>query len=251
MLTGFVYSRHECKTLPAPLLLHHLPSHVPADTPLDLFFSAQLGPILTILERNFRKDTKELLDLKWFNLHFFVEGFKLKFKYRQFQLSPSFAGSAGLEAWHLTPWGKSFSVQRLLVHNADKRFEALAPQHKKKPYAKMCTEPACNKAATVTYQLSNVVLEKEHTALSCYASSVSDTLLTCIRSLSLALPENSKFFSAYLKQIAPKVSLPYSIQWLNPYLLNATIYSTISCKQKEKKNTSKNNTWFFKGFLIQ
>lgn len=87
---------------------------------------------------------------------------------------------------------------------------ALVPQHKKATQ-KPCAEPACNNKATVTHQLSNAVLEKEHTALPCYAAQGWATLLTLtyMRSLSPVLPGNSKFFSVYLKQIAPKISLPY------------------------------------------
>lgn len=96
-----------------------------------------------------------------------------------------------------------------------------------KSYTKACAEPACNNKATVTHQLSNAVLEKEHTALPCYAAQGLAALLTLtyMRSLSPVLPGYSKFFSAYLKQIAPKISLSCRTQWLSPHLLNVTRYT--------------------------
>lgn len=76
---------------------------------------------------------------------------------------------------------------------------ALVPQHKKATQ-KHVAEPACNKKATVTHQLSNAVLEKEHTALPCYAAQGSATLLTLtyMRNLSPALPGNSLNSSVFI-----------------------------------------------------
>lgn len=65
---GFVYSRRTCKTtstITAPALMClGEPMALLADMPLDYFFFPPLGSILTILERNFRKDTEKLSDLK-------------------------------------------------------------------------------------------------------------------------------------------------------------------------------------------
>lgn len=100
-------------------------------------------------------------------------------EYRQFQLGASFAGPAGLD--HSI---SHFSVKVLykgcsFTMWTRPRFELPST---KNPYTKPRAEPAGNNKATVTHQLSNAVLEKEHTALPCYASKVLDTLVTCIRS---------------------------------------------------------------------
>ena len=78
--------------------------------------------------------------------------------------------SAGPEAQHLTPRGERFFCKNAAGSQCgqDPGLRPWLPGTKK-AYTKTCAEPACNNKATVTDQLSNAVLQKEHTALPCYA----------------------------------------------------------------------------------
>lgn len=106
---------------------------------------------------------------------FLCEGFKLQLEDRPFQLSPPFAESVGLVP-HLR--GEAVPCKGCYFTHVDKARVGGLGSPAQKSYTKTCTEPACNNKATVTHQLSNAVLEKEHTALPCYAAQGSATLLT-------------------------------------------------------------------------